>query len=132
MWKRAARILRAEVEHARKSLADRLRRVREPERYDGPKKEPAAAPAATGPHAPSDEVRRAFAALELPLTADADEIRRAWKSLVARFHPDRHATDPEREQGATELTRRLTEARDRALAWVEKREPKTSDPTSRR
>ena len=120
MWKRAARILRAEVEHVRKSIADRLRRTRDGERYDAPKGAPPAAPVAAA-DAPSDEVRRAFAALELPLTAGVDDVRHAWKTLVGRYHPDRHATDPERERLATELTRKLTEARDRALEWIGKR-----------
>ena len=130
MWKRAARILRAEVEHARKSIADRLRRTRDGERYDAPKGAPPASAAAAD--APSDEVRRAFAALELPLTAGVDDVRHAWKTLVGRYHPDRHATDPERERLATELTRKLTEARDRALEWIGKREREAGKPTSKR
>jgi DnaJ-domain-containing protein 1 len=117
MWKRVSRILRAEVEHARRSLADRIRRPRTGERYEGPPGERTAA-RDQGAAAPSDEVRKAFAALELPLTAKADEVRKAWRALMARYHPDHHATDPEREALATELARKLTEARDRALAWL--------------
>ncbi|OFX12645.1 MAG: hypothetical protein A2516_02370 [Alphaproteobacteria bacterium RIFOXYD12_FULL_60_8] len=129
MWKRAARILRAEVEHARRSIADRLRRTRDGERFDAPRDAPPAVPADDAA-APSDEVRRAFAALELPLTAGVEDVRHAWKTLVGRYHPDRHATDPERERLATELTRKLTEARDRALGWIGKRSGKPS-PSAR-
>ncbi|MBI5487721.1 MAG: J domain-containing protein [Deltaproteobacteria bacterium] len=117
MWKRVSRLVRAEVEHARRSITDRLRRSRSEERYDSPAP-PGAPPATVDAGAPPDEVRRAFAALELPLTAGADEVRHAWRVLVSRYHPDRHATDPERERAATELTRRLTEAHDRALDWL--------------
>jgi DnaJ-domain-containing protein 1 len=118
MWKRVSRILRAEVEHVRKSIADRIRRPRSGERYETPPGERPAAVRAEGAAAPSDEVRKAFAALELPLTATADEVRKAWRALMARYHPDHHATDPEREALATELARKLTEARDRVLAWI--------------
>jgi DnaJ-domain-containing protein 1 len=117
MWKRVSRILRAEVEHARKSIADRIRRPRTDERYETPPGDRSAA-RGEGAAAPGDEVRKAFAALELPLSATADEVRKAWRALMARYHPDHHATDPERETLATELTRKLTEARDRALAWL--------------
>jgi DnaJ-domain-containing protein 1 len=132
MWKRVARILRAEVDHARRSLADRFRRPRAGERYDAPPEAPRAAPPADTAHVPPDDVRQAFAALELPLTAAADDVRRAWRRLMARYHPDHHATDPERETVATELTRRLTEARDRAVAWLERREREAGRPTSKR
>jgi curved DNA-binding protein CbpA len=62
-------------------------------------------------------VRRAFAALELPLTATADDVRRAYRRLMDRYHPDRHAGDPEREAVANEVARRLTEAYRLALAF---------------
>ncbi|MBI5500837.1 MAG: J domain-containing protein [Deltaproteobacteria bacterium] len=120
MWKRVSRLLRAEVAHARKSIAARLRPSPPGERYDPPVPPPPATPAGDVA-APSDDIRRAFAALELPLTAGADDVRRAWRTLLSRYHPDRHATDPDRERAATELTRRLTEARDKALDWLARR-----------
>lgn len=122
MWRRIRRIVRGELDHARRAVADRLRRAGREERYDPPS--PEEGPAARdlpGEDAPPEPVRKAFAALELPLTASAEEVRRAWKRLMARYHPDRHAGDPDLERTATELSRRLTEARDRALAWCKTR-----------
>jgi DnaJ-domain-containing protein 1 len=123
MWKRVRRILRAEVEGAGRTIADAVRGKRRGERYDPPPAvdEPVRARGAAGADVPPEDVRRAFAALEIPLTASADEIRRAYRRLMARYHPDHHATDPAREAVATELSRRLTEAYDRALAWRERR-----------
>ncbi|MBN1773765.1 MAG: J domain-containing protein [Deltaproteobacteria bacterium] len=121
MWRRLKRIVRGELEHARQAVADRLRRLGHDERYDPPASEAASPPSAAGAPAPPEPVRKAFAALELPLTASADDVRHAWKRLMARYHPDRHARDPELERTATELSRRLTDARDRALAWCEAR-----------
>jgi len=63
------------------------------------------------------EVRLAYAALELPLGADKDEIQRAYRELLGRYHPDKHAGNPQLQQAANELTRRIKEARDRLLAW---------------
>lgn len=116
--RRIRRILRGELDRARRALAGRLRGATA-ERYEAPAPEAAARPPVAEETAPPEAVRKAFAALELPLTASADDVRRAWKSLMTRYHPDRHAQDPERERTATELSRRLTEARDRALAWRE-------------
>jgi DnaJ-domain-containing protein 1 len=124
MWKRIARILRAEVESAGRSVADAVRRVRRGERYDAGRPGGASADrAATGGAAeravPPEDVRRAFAALELPLTATVDEIRRAYRKLMARYHPDHHTEDPDLERVATELSRKLTAAYDKAAAWKE-------------
>lgn len=63
------------------------------------------------------EVRLAYAALELPLGVDKDEIQRAYRELLGRYHPDKHAHNPQLQQAANELTRRIKEARDRLLAW---------------
>ncbi len=122
MWKRVRRILRAEVEGAGRTIADAVRGRRRGERYDPPPSvdERGGVRGAAGADVPPEDVRRAFAALEIPLTASADDIRRAYRRLMARYHPDHHATDPEREAVATELSRRLTEAYDRALAWRER------------
>jgi len=125
IWRRIRRIVRGEIDHARRTLADRLRRVAG-ERYDAPPPETRTPPSAAREAAPPEAVRKAFAALELPLTASADDVRRAWKALMARYHPDRHAQDPELERTATELSRRLTEARDRALAWCQAHPPRQS------
>jgi DnaJ domain len=41
-----------------------------------------------------DEITRAYAALGLEARASPAEIRRAYKALVKRWHPDRFAADP--------------------------------------
>jgi DnaJ-domain-containing protein 1 len=121
MWQRIKRIVRGELDHARRAVGDRLRGLGHDERYDPPASEAAGRARPAEEPAPPEPVRKAFAALELPLTASAEDVRHAWKTLMARYHPDRHARDPELERTATELSRRLTEARDRALAWCASR-----------
>jgi DnaJ-class molecular chaperone len=54
-----------------------------------------------------------FAALELDPSSDQDAIRKAYRRLLKRYHPDRFNDDPEREAAANELTRRLREAYER-------------------
>jgi DnaJ-domain-containing protein 1 len=59
---------------------------------------------------PNEQRRRWAKTLEIELDATPDEIRRAYRRLLVRFHPDKFATDPEKYKVATEVTRKLTEA----------------------
>lgn len=60
----------------------------------------------------NQEVRLAYAALELPLGADREAVDKKYRELLSRYHPDKHAQRPELQATANELTRRLREARD--------------------
>ncbi|MFO0692061.1 MAG: J domain-containing protein [Polyangiales bacterium] len=62
-----------------------------------------------------------YANLELPPFASLDEVRKAYRDLMKRYHPDRHATDPERQRIATELAQSLTRAYESLTAYLEKR-----------
>jgi hypothetical protein len=64
------------------------------------------------------DVREAYAALELPLGAGADTVRASHATLVARFHPDRFGTDPDRERIAQMVKTRIDAARDVIVAWL--------------
>ena len=61
-----------------------------------------------GPLSYYTKIRQAYARLELPYGADQDEVRRAYRQLMRRYHPDRHASDPDRERVATEISQKLT------------------------
>ena len=53
-----------------------------------------------------------YANLELPLGASYDEIKKAYRELLRRYHPDRHTQDPEKAKLADEITKRLNQAMD--------------------
>jgi DnaJ-domain-containing protein 1 len=69
-------------------------------------------PASSPPRRPSpdDDVRRAYAALEVPVGSDFETVRKSFRALMRKYHPDHHAGSPEKQKSATELTQRLTEA----------------------
>lgn len=48
--------------------------------------------------------------LELGPEATQDEIRRSYRKLMRKYHPDRFASDPEKYKAATEVARKITEA----------------------
>ena len=37
-------------------------------------------------------------------------MRKAYRRLLTKYHPDKFANDPEKLKAATEVTRKLTEA----------------------
>lgn len=65
-----------------------------------------------GPLAYLAKIRQAYARLEVPFGSDMPTVRASYRNLMRRYHPDRHASDPERERIATEIAQRLTVAYD--------------------
>ncbi len=51
-----------------------------------------------------------YANLEVPVGADLETVKRAYRKLMRRYHPDRHADDPAKFKTATELAQSLTRA----------------------
>ena len=64
----------------------------------------------SSPSAPPDDLRLAYAALEVPYAADFATVRKSYRALMRKFHPDRHAGSPEKQKAATELAQKLSAA----------------------
>jgi DnaJ-domain-containing protein 1 len=78
----------------------------------GPRPKPARPSSSPLPRRSSaeDEVRRAYAALEVPLGSNFETVRKSYRVLMRKYHPDHHSESPEKQKTATELTQKLTEA----------------------
>jgi DnaJ-class molecular chaperone len=62
---------------------------------------------------PADPVRaHAFAVLEVPPGAGPEALRRSYRRLCRRYHPDRFAGQPEKLAAATELLAEINRAYD--------------------
>lgn len=48
--------------------------------------------------------------LEVPVGADFETIRKSYRRLMAKYHPDKYASDPEKYAAATEVTRKIAGA----------------------
>jgi DnaJ-domain-containing protein 1 len=59
---------------------------------------------------PAEELRRAYASLEVTPGSDFETVRAAYRRLMRKYHPDRHAQTPEKQKAATELAQKLTQA----------------------
>jgi len=57
-----------------------------------------------------DAIRRAYAALEVPAGSDLETVKRSYRRLMRKYHPDLNAGSKEKQRAATDLSQRLTEA----------------------
>ncbi|MCS6856536.1 MAG: DnaJ domain-containing protein [Deltaproteobacteria bacterium] len=66
----------------------------------------------SGSPSPGDEraIRQAYANLELPFGASWSEIENQYRALLARFHPDKYRSDPEKYRTALEVVAGITRA----------------------
>jgi len=60
--------------------------------------------------APVDPIARAYASLEVKPGSDFDTVRRAYRNMMRKYHPDRHTSSPEKQKAANELAQKLTDA----------------------
>ena len=67
--------------------------------------------ASKGPRTPQEQqLAQYFANLELRPGATLEDVRRAYREMMRKYHPDKHIGDPERHKAATELAQSLTKA----------------------
>ena len=64
-----------------------------------------------------EELRPDFAELGLPFGASRESCKEAYKNLLKRHHPDRHAGHAENMKKATEKSARINAAFDRIEKW---------------
>ncbi len=56
------------------------------------------------------EFAQYYANLEVPYGSDLQTVRKAWKQMLRKYHPDLHANDPEKRSTARELSQGLNHA----------------------
>ncbi|HXU82922.1 MAG TPA: J domain-containing protein [Polyangia bacterium] len=102
--------LEAELERRRAAREAAAKATRA--RAEAPRPRPSAKPQSPPPQRAShaDEIRRAYASLEVPPGSDFETVRKAYRTLMRKYHPDRHAQTPEKQKAATELAQKLTQA----------------------
>ncbi|MCS6988665.1 MAG: J domain-containing protein [Chloroherpetonaceae bacterium] len=68
--------------------------------YEPPKQEPTR----------DEKIAGYYANLELPYGASLEEVRKAYRNLMKRYHPDKFSGDPEKQKTATEIAKGLNKA----------------------
>jgi DnaJ-domain-containing protein 1 len=111
--------LEAEIERRHRARQAKAQEARQASKPTSGSARSSAPPSATRP-APDEELRRAYAALEVPFGADFQTVRSSYRALMRKYHPDRHAGSPDKQKAATEVAQKLT----LAYRLIEKRSRK--------
>ena len=103
----SAEELAAEIERRRRAReeVDDLLGGKRP-RPEPPPRRPSSPRTAAG----DDAIRKAYASLEVPAGSDFETVRKSYRRLMRKYHPDLHGGTPEKARAATDLTQRLTQA----------------------
>jgi DnaJ-domain-containing protein 1 len=73
-------------------------------------KKPPPRRSAPPPYGSEKRLRELYAQLETPYGASFDEVKKSFRRLMRKYHPDLHAKNPKKHKAATELTMQLTTA----------------------
>jgi curved DNA-binding protein CbpA len=58
----------------------------------------------------ASRTQKAYAALEVAPGSDFETVRRSYRTLMRKYHPDHHTQSPEKQRAANEVAQRLTDA----------------------
>ena len=71
---------------------------------------PAGAGRAKAPSGEAGRVLKAYATLEVPAGSDFEAVRRAYRTLMRKHHPDHHTQSTEQQRAANDKAQGLTDA----------------------
>lgn len=57
-----------------------------------------------------EKLAKYYAALEIPYGSNFETVKKAYRNLLKKYHPDFYLHDPEKQKTATHLTQKLSEA----------------------
>ena len=96
--------LAAEIERRRKAREEVEDAVRGGRRPPPPRTPPPRTAAGDG------AIRKAYVTLEVPAGSDFETVRKSYRNLMRKYHPDLHGGTPEKQRAANDRTQKLTEA----------------------
>lgn len=103
--------LEAELDRRRRGREEASRQAQARSARPRPQAPPRSSGTASArPAAPPDEIRAAYAALEVPYGSNFETVRKSYRNLMRKYHPDRHVQSPEKQKAANELAQKLTAA----------------------
>jgi DnaJ-domain-containing protein 1 len=110
---RAAEHARARASQPPRTTTPPPRTTQPPPRATQPpprREEKRKAPPPSGPPIADKRLRELYAQLEVPYGAPFDDVKKSFRRLMRKYHPDLHAGNPSKQKTATQLTMSLTQA----------------------
>jgi DnaJ-domain-containing protein 1 len=71
---------------------------------------PKSAPPPSTPPLSDKRLRELYAQLEVPYGASFEDVKKSFRRLMRKYHPDLHVGNPQKHKTATQLTMSLTQA----------------------
>lgn len=65
------------------------------------------------------DVAEAYRALEVPVGSGREAVKKGYRRVMKKYHEDRFQQDPEKREVAGEVSKRLNEACDRVLEYLD-------------
>ncbi len=97
-----------DVQSAWEELDDYMRGTKK-DAGSGPRQDQSRRPA----QAVDESLRADYANLEVPFGADMAKVMASYKSLILKYHPDKHSGDPEKQKIALDITKRINQSYER-------------------
>jgi DnaJ-domain-containing protein 1 len=118
--RRLRRLVRAEL---RRFRDDPLEGEEEeaPDAEAVPSTEAAASSDAAPPDVPPD-VAEAYRALEVPVGSGREAVKKGYRRVMKKYHQDYFRDDPDKHEVAGEVSKRLNDAYDRVLDYLDARD----------
>ncbi len=69
----------------------------------------------------NEKIARFYAALEVPYNSDLNTVKKAYRKLMKKYHPDFYHNDSEKRKTATIISQKLTEAYDEIKKFLNKK-----------
>jgi DnaJ-domain-containing protein 1 len=69
-----------------------------------------------------EKLREDYAQLKVNFATPFEEVKKAHKSLLRQYHPDRYANNPERFKMATEITQKINQSFQKIKSFEEEKE----------
>lgn len=65
------------------------------------------------------EVAKAYRALEVPVGSGREAVKKGYRRMMKQYHQDRFQNDPEKRDVAGEVSKRLNDAYERVLDYLD-------------
>jgi len=71
-----------------------------------------------------EALKKDFSNLEVPFGSPFEEVRKGYKHLIRKYHPDKFVNDPNKVKIATEITQKINESYKKIKSFNEKYQKK--------
>jgi len=68
------------------------------------------------------DVAEAYRALEVPVGSGREAVKKGYRRVMKKYHQDRFRDDPDKHEVAGEVSKRLNQAHDRVLEYLDARD----------